>query len=111
MPYNKPLHQFFTKDHHRLSLILNDATKDIQKIDLDVYHKFRIGLLKHIKMEEKILFPAAQKANNGVALPLAAKLRLDHGALTSLMVLPPTKEVITIIQHILKQHDQLEEEQ
>ncbi len=110
MPFNKPLYQFFTKDHHRLSVLLNNATQNPDQIDFDSYHQFRIGLLKHIKMEEKVLFPAAQKANNGTALPLAAKLRLDHGALTSLMVVPPTKNVIKIIKHILEIHDRLEEE-
>jgi iron-sulfur cluster repair protein YtfE (RIC family) len=57
-------------------------------IDLEYYHQFRTGILKHIKMEEKILFPAAQRANGNIPIPLAAKLRLDHGAITSLMVLP-----------------------
>jgi hypothetical protein len=62
-------------------------------------------------MEEKILFPEAQKANGGLPLPLAAKLRLDHGALTSLMVVPPSLEVIKVIRKVLEQHDLLEEGQ
>ena len=61
-------------------------------------------------MEEKILFPAAQKANGGTPLPLAAKLRLDHGALTALMVVPPSAEVIKVLRHVLEKHDLLEEE-
>src|SRR5699024_9349723 len=74
------------------------------------YHQFRTGLLRHIKMEEKILFPAAQKANGGEPLPLAPKLRLDHGALTALMVVPPTPEVVKVLRHVLDIHDELEEE-
>jgi hypothetical protein len=35
-------------------------------------------------MEEKILLPAAQRWHGGTPLPLAAKLRLDHGALAAL---------------------------
>src|SRR5690606_5497068 len=62
-------------------------------------------------MEEKILFVAAQKANGGEPLPLQAKLRRDHGALTSLLVCFPTPDVITVIDHIIEQHDLLEEEQ
>lgn len=61
-------------------------------------------------MEEKILFPAAQKANGGVPLPLAPKLRLDHGAITALMVVPPTKEIIKVVRYVLEKHDLLEEE-
>ena len=61
-------------------------------------------------MEENILFPAAQKANNGVQLPLQAKLRLDHGAITMLLVVRPTADVIKVLRHVLELHDKLEEE-
>jgi hypothetical protein len=43
-------------------------------------------------------------------LPLAAKLRLDHGALTALMVVPPGPQVIKVLRHVLEQHDVLEEQ-
>lgn len=108
---NKPLFHFFTNDHRRIENLLEKATEIPGEIQEEYYHQFRTGLLKHIKMEEKILFPAAQKANNGVPLPLAGKLRLDHGALTALMVVPPTPQVIKILCHVLEQHDILEEEQ
>ena len=101
---NKLLYQFFTKDHRRIEDILNIATEDIH-YQMDYYHQFRSGLLKHIKMEERIFFPAAQKANNGVPLPLAAKLRLDHGALTALMVVPPDPEVVKVLRYVLEEHD------
>lgn len=77
---------------------------------MEHYNAFRTGLLKHIKMEEKILFPAAQKANDGVPLPLAAKLRLDHAAITSLLVLPPNASLIKTLWYILDRHDLAEEE-
>ncbi|HOZ85012.1 MAG TPA: hypothetical protein PK191_05945 [Niabella sp.] len=108
---NKPLYNYFTKDHRRIEALLDKATQDIDLINMDIYHHFRVGLLKHIKMEEKVLFPAAQKANGGTPLPLQAKLRLDHGALTSLMVVPPSPEVIKVIRHVLDLHDILEEEE
>ena len=60
---NKPLHNFFTTDHQRLDILLNKAMENPQAIDMDYYHQFRTGLLRHIKMEEKTLFPAAKKAN------------------------------------------------
>ncbi len=107
---NKPLYQFFTNDHRRIDELLNKATENPENVQLDYYHQFRTGLLKHIKMEEKILFPAAQKANNDMPLPLAGKLRLDHGALTCLMVVPPSHGVIKVLRYVLDQHDLLEEE-
>lgn len=107
---NKQLHQFFTNDHHRLEALLKKSTENPNNIQAEPYSAFRVGLLKHIKMEEKILFPAAQKANGGMPLPMAAKLRLDHAALTSLMVLPPDASVIKVLVHILDKHDLAEEE-
>lgn len=107
---NKPIYQFFTNDHRRIDELFNKATENPGNVQEDYYHQFRTGLLKHIKMEEKILFPAAQKANGNIPLPLAGKLRLDHGALTSLMVVPPSPEVIKVLLHVLDQHDLLEEE-
>lgn len=104
------LYDFFTKDHRRIEMLLDKATENPDAIQLDYYHQFRTGILKHIKMEEKILFPAAQKANGGVPLPLAPKLRLDHGAITALMVVPPTKEIIKVVRYVLEKHDLLEEE-
>lgn len=108
---SKVLYDFFTEDHRRIEKIFAEATKDRQHVDLEKYHAFRVGLLTHIKMEEKILFVAAQKANGGEPLPLQAKLRLDHGALTSLLVCFPSMQVIKVIDHILEEHDILEEQQ
>jgi hypothetical protein len=107
---NTLLHQFFTNDHRRLEAFLKSATENNGNVQLEHYNAFRTGLLKHIKMEEKILFPAAQKANNGVPLPLAAKLRLDHAAITSLLVLPPDASLIKALWYILDRHDLAEEE-
>lgn len=107
---NTLLHQFFTNDHRRLEAFLKNATDNSGDVQMEHYNAFRTGLLKHIKMEEKILFPAAQKANDGVPLPLAAKLRLDHAAITSLLVLPPDESLIKVIWYILDRHDLAEEE-
>lgn len=108
---SKPIYDYFTYDHRRLEDILEEATVDGSRVDLEKYHEFRVGLLTHIKMEEKILFVAAQKANRGEPLPLQAKLRLDHAALTSLLACCPSQDVIHVIRHILEVHDVLEEEE
>jgi len=105
------LRDFFTSDHRRIETIFEEATRNKQNVQLEKYHAFRVGLLTHIKMEEKILFVAAQKANGGIPLTLQAKLRLDHGALTSLLVCFPSPEIIHMITHIMHEHDILEEQQ
>jgi hypothetical protein len=107
---NKLLYEFFTNDHRRVEAFLDEATRDINAIRMESYHQFRVGILTHIKMEEKVLFPAAQKANGNDPIPLAAQLRLEHGAITSLMVPPPTPALVRAIRHILDRHDLREEE-
>jgi hypothetical protein len=60
-------------------------------------------------MEEKILIPAAQRLRGGEPLRIASKLRLDHGALGTLLIPTPTAAVIASIRGILKEHNILEE--
>ncbi|MBW7870696.1 MAG: hemerythrin domain-containing protein [Flavobacteriia bacterium] len=108
---DRPIYHFFTADHKRIEGLLEKAIENPDEINLDYYHQFRTGLLTHIKMEEKTLFPAAALGNGGQPLPLAAKLRLDHGALTALMTVPPTMETIKVTKQILDIHDRLEEEE
>ncbi|MEO8960664.1 MAG: hypothetical protein ABI325_02200 [Ginsengibacter sp.] len=107
---NKPLHQFFTEDHHRINQLLNKAIEQPGEIEMNYYHQFRTRLLRHIKMEEKTLFPAAKKANYAVMQALIPRYRLEHGALTALMVPPPTSSLIKVIMYILEKHDMAEEE-
>lgn len=96
-------------DHKRLDVLLNAAFSDPDQIDHASYDQFRAGLLKHIGMEEKILLPLAQKLRGGDPLPMAAKLRLDHGALASLLVPMPTPKIAHAIRTILEAHNPLEE--
>src|SRR5690554_6370490 len=105
---NKILYDFFTNDHRRIENPIEEAKKAPHQVDLEKYHQFRVGLLTRINSEEKILFVAAQNANGGQPLALQAKLRLDHGALTSLMVCYLSPGVIQVVIHILEQHDILE---
>ncbi|MCO5269445.1 MAG: hemerythrin domain-containing protein [Brumimicrobium sp.] len=105
------VYNFLVQDHRRIEDILERAIENIHLVDEDLYTEFRIALLTHIKMEEKILFPLAQKGNNNQPLDLQAQLRLEHGAITSLMVLPPTPEMIKVLKYVLDKHDEKEEKE
>lgn len=107
---NKPLHQFFTADHHRIDGLLIKAIEQPNEIDMNFYHQFRTQLLRHIKMEENTLFPAAKKVDPEVMQALIPRYRLEHGALTALMVPPPTSSLIKVIRYVLGKHDMAEEE-
>jgi hypothetical protein len=77
-------------------------------VDRAASAEFRAGLLRHISLEEKILLPAAQRWQGGAPLPMAATLRLDHGALAALLVPTPTPAIIAAIRTVLAAHNTLE---
>jgi len=105
----KPIHDFFSKDHQRVDQLLEKAIQDLNNIDMDIYQEFRIALLTHIKMEENILFPAAKKANNGKPLPDFQRFRLEHAAITTLLAVYPNPEIIKVLKYVLNKHDHAEE--
>jgi hypothetical protein len=103
------IYHHLASDHRRLDDLLERATSG-ETIDGEAYHQFRAGLLKHIGMEEKILLPTAQRLRGGQPLAVAARLRLDHGALAALLVPAPIAQVLAAIRAILKLHNPLEED-
>jgi hypothetical protein len=104
-----PLTDFLAGDHTRLDRLLQQAMTAGGAIDRAAYAEFRAGLLKHISLEEKILLPAAQRWQGGDPLPMAATLRLDHGALAGLQVPTPTPAIIAAIRTVLAAHNAVEE--
>ncbi len=105
----RPITEFLVEDHRRLESLLQQAVAHADHVDQGAYSQFRAGLLRHIGMEEKILVPAAQRLRGGEPLLIASKLRLDHGALGTLLIPTPTAGVIASIRGILKGHNILEE--
>src|SRR5262245_52274520 len=105
-----PLTTLLASDLARLDGLLRRAITAAGRVDRAAYAEFRAGLLRHISLEEKILLPAAQRWQGGDPLPLAAKLRLDHGALAALLVPTPTPAIIAAIRTVLAAHNALEEE-
>ena len=103
-----PLHSFLAAEHRDLEQAFREATADPGRIDREKYARFRSGLLKHIAAEEKILIPAA-KAVSAAILPLARKIRTQHGAITALLAPPPAPTIVRALRAILESHDALEE--
>jgi len=106
---NGPLHRFFAADHRRLDALLRRAVSVPGRVDLVPFGEFRAGILKHIGMEEKVLFPAARHAREA-PLVLAARLRVDHGAIAALLVPTPTPALVAEIVSVLGPHNRREEE-
>lgn len=102
------IHDFLAADHVRLRTLMAAATASA-RIDQEAYREFRGGLLRHIAMEEKVLFVDARARRNGERLPVTKQLHADHAALASLLVPPPTHALLETIRDILVEHDPLEE--
>ena len=104
-----PITTLLAEDHRRLDGLLCSSAATADQIDQTTYDQFRAGLLRHIGMEEKLLLPAVQRGRGGAPLPVAAKLRLDHGALATLLMPTPTPQILATIRRILSDHNPLEE--
>jgi hemerythrin HHE cation binding domain-containing protein len=100
---------YLEQDHRRIEDILQRATSAGAPIKLDLYGEFRGALLRHIGIEEKILFPAIRNATGGSSLPGIEQLHLDHGALAALLVPTPTQPILSAIHTILRGHNTIEE--
>src|SRR4030095_11199272 len=104
------LYQYLSNDHDRLDALLNRAVAKPGMIAMEPYAEFRKGILRHISMEEKIVLPAIAKWQGGKKAAIAERLRLDHGAIVSLLVPPPTPSMVLTIRSILEVHNRLEEQ-
>lgn len=85
--------------------MLRRAAPSAANIDMGAYAEFRRGLLRHIAIEEKILFPAARRARGGAPLDRARELRIDHAAITSLLVPTPDGALCAELADLLTSHD------
>ncbi len=103
------LNRMLSDDHARLDALLTRAVADPARFDHEAFEEFRRGLMRHIAVEEKVLMPDARRRRGGVALECAAKLRVDHGALASLLVPTPDAAIVGEIRSILRGHDPIEE--
>lgn len=104
-----PLQRFLGEDHARLDAALRAAVADPARIDGAAYTELRAGLLRHIAMEEKVLFPAARAPRGGRPLEAEARLRADHSLLATLFIPTPTHALLAELRAVLEPHNALEE--
>ena len=100
------LHDFLSRDHARLDALLETCMRADEHW-LASYEEFRRGLLRHISIEERVLFPELRKRRGTTSLE--QKLHRDHAALAALLVPPPSFVEIHKIATILTVHNELEE--
>jgi hemerythrin HHE cation binding domain-containing protein len=101
------LHERLAEDHARLDRLLKECLDAATEIPYAAYEELRRGLLRHIAIEERVLFPELRKVEGSAALE--RQLHRDHAALSALLVPPPTHTEIEQIAAILEMHNVLEE--
>ena len=104
-----PITRHLAEDHARLDALLTRSVLPSGGMDMEAFDGFRAGLLRHIAIEEKVVFPALREARGGAPHPDWMRLRIDHGAITSLLVPTPTAELVSEIRSILEPHNAVEE--
>lgn len=102
------IHRYLSNDHARLDALLLRASSG-DAIDTAAYAEFRAGLLRHIAMEEKVLFALARAHHDDELAATIDRLHADHGALASLVVPSPTHALLRTITEILAEHNAIEE--
>jgi hypothetical protein len=104
-----PIERLLSEEHRALEALLDASVADPARFDVESFERFRSGLLRHIGIEEKIVLKDAQKRRGGVALPEARTLRIEHGAIASLLVPTPDVALVHEIRKLLAIHDKREE--
>ncbi len=94
--------EYLTSDHRRLEALFAAALEP-GEVDLARYDEFRIGLLRHIAIEETIVLPLVREHKGSFFAD--RQLHLEH----ALLVPPPTPEVTRALAALLKKHNLLEE--
>lgn len=100
--------EYLIGDHARLHQLLSQACGGPSLVQA-AFAEFRAGLLRHIGIEEKLLFPAVRDALGGIALASALELRADHAAIASLLVPTPDLALASELADLLARHDRVEE--
>jgi hemerythrin HHE cation binding domain-containing protein len=103
------LYRFMEAEHRLLDELLAQAAGLGGAIDQAAYETFRECLLRHIRIEERILLPMAQHKRGGEPLAIAPRLRLDHGTLAAVLMLPPAAQTFRALRAVLEAHNPLEE--
>lgn len=102
------LRAWLARDHAEIDALLRAAV-EAEPFDADAYAEFRERLLRHIGIEERLLFPAVKRTNPDQLPAEVGTLRTEHAALSTLLVPTPDRALAQEIASLLVGHNQLEE--
>lgn len=103
-----PLARLLADDHDRLDALLARARAPGGAVDMEVYERFRAGLLRHIAIEEKLLFPLLKRQMSAL-VPAIELLRAEHSAIARLLCYRPDARLLDDVRGLLAPHNEREE--
>lgn len=98
-----PIHAYMARDDERVGSELLRAEQN-GRVNRPAYERFRLGLLRHIALEFRVLIPLARRTPGG-AIPRLDRIFADHALFMSLVALPPTRDGILRLREQLAVHD------
>jgi hypothetical protein len=101
------IREWLEADHGAMGALLERADAG-GRFDADAFEALRARLLRHIGIEEKILL-AAVRDRLGEPISRARRIRVEHGAIASLLVPTPDVALVGELRALLHEHDALEE--
>lgn len=102
------LRAWLVRDHEEISALALDARAPYG-IDNEAFDRFRERLLRHIGVEDRLLFFQIERISDASLAEAISELQIDHAALMSLLVPTPDLVLAQEIAGLLERHNQLEE--
>lgn len=107
------LRTWLEKDHRQIEGLLAMATAAAD-FDVGSFSRARARLMRHIAIEEKIVFRAMRdvdglEAEHPAVLAALRQARIDHAAITTLLVPRPDAALVAELIALLGPHNVLEE--
>lgn len=93
-------------DHRGIQRLL-EASRSGSGVDLEAYDAFRARLLRHMAIEDELLFRAASAARGGAAFD--PRLQLEHRAMATLLLPTPDRALLSEIRELMLDHDERED--
>lgn len=90
-------------DHRGIQRLLDAAEGGEGGVDREAWDAFRARLLRHMAIEDELLFRAASAAHGGA--PFDPRLALEHRAMATLLAAPPDRALISELRALMLDHD------
>lgn len=97
------------QEHGELDALLARADAN-GELDREAFEQLRARLLRHIGIEEKLVLAEVRALRGGEPIEGARRIRVEHGAIASLLVGTPDVALVRELRELLAAHVAFEDE-